>query len=129
MTTIPRKHNFFAPGENSHSRSEIFETLVRTPDLFIEKIVSNGQSTPSGEWYDQEQDEWVILLSGTATLIFEKNGILEMNSGDYLLIPAHCRHRVEQTSEEPNCIWLAINYHGHAHDHAHNDDPCQGCAL
>ncbi len=109
MPAIPGKHNIFTPGDNSLAAGEVFEDLIRTPGLLIEKIVSHGKSTPVEEWYDQEQDEWVILLSGTATLKFENNEMIEMTAGDYLLIPAHCRHRVKKTSKEPGCIWLAIH--------------------
>ncbi|MEA5533507.1 cupin domain-containing protein [Crocosphaera sp. XPORK-15E] len=88
---------------------ELFEPLLSTKDLLIERIISTGQTTPSGEWYDQERDEWVILLQGEAKLTYETGETYQLIAGDYLLIPAHQRHRVNYTSSEPPCIWLAIH--------------------
>ncbi|MEA5510431.1 cupin domain-containing protein [Crocosphaera sp. UHCC 0190] len=90
---------------------ELFEPLLSTKDLLIERIISTGQTTPSGEWYDQERDEWVILLQGEAQLTYETGATYKLIPGGYLLIPAHQRHRVDYTSSNPPCIWLAI--HGH----------------
>ncbi|MGV2830726.1 cupin domain-containing protein [Myxosarcina sp. GI1(2024)] len=88
---------------------ELFQSLFSTESISIERIVSTGQRTPPGEWYDQERDEWVILLRGTAELRARDNRI-ELNQGDYLYIPAHQKHRVEYTSSDPACIWLAIHF-------------------
>jgi cupin 2 domain-containing protein len=88
---------------------ECCETLLERPGARIERIVSTGQATPPGEWYDQGGDEWVALLSGRATLSFERGGRLELAPGDWLLIPAHARHRVEATSTDPPCVWLAVH--------------------
>lgn len=88
---------------------EEFESLFTTRDVLIERIISTGQITPEGEWYDQERDEWVVLLEGKAVLGFENNERLDMVKGDYLLIPAHCKHRVLYTQTDPPCIWLAVH--------------------
>ena len=64
----------------------------------IERIISTGQSTLPGEWYDQNKDEWVILLQGEAILSYEDGSQIKLTVGDYLLIPAHQKHRVEYTS-------------------------------
>lgn len=88
---------------------EQFEILAEAKQLRIERILSIGQTTPFGEWYDQDRDEWVILLQGEAELAYEDNIRQRLKAGDYLLIPAHCRHRVEYTSTEPPCIWLAVH--------------------
>jgi len=90
-------------------REERFDDILRTDDLLIERIVSTGQATPEGEWYDQEKDEWVILLQGRATLRFESGQTTHLSPGDHLLIPAHCRHRVEKTSVNPPCVWIAVH--------------------
>lgn len=71
----------------------------------IERIVSNGHGSPDGFWYDQGEDEWVTILQGEAVLAFEKY-TATLRTGDCLLIPAHCRHRVECTSRP--CIWLCV---------------------
>ena len=90
---------------------EIFETLLKTEHFKLERIVSAGQATPSGEWYDQDTDEWVILLSGSAGLLFEGDDeVFVMNPGDYVHIPAHRRHRVEWTDVKQKTIWLALHY-------------------
>ncbi len=87
------------------------ETLLRTDCLRLERILSTGQSTPHGQWYDQDADEWVVLLSGKAGLLFQgKKEICVMQPGDYLLIPAHTRHRVEWTEAGKETVWLAVHY-------------------
>ncbi len=88
---------------------ESFEPLASSSQVLVERIISTGQTTPAGEWYDQERDEWVILLQGQARLSFGSGSQIHLQTGDYLLIPAHHRHRVEYTSTEPPCIWLAIH--------------------
>ena len=90
------------------SGEEISETLFRTDCLRLERILSTGQSTPPGQWFDQDADEWVVLLSGSAGLLFEgERAICDMQPGDYLLIPAHTRHRVEWTAAGKDTVWLA----------------------
>ena len=90
---------------------ELFECIFKKDSLLIERIVSNGHVTPAGQWYDQTEDEWVILLQGQATLLFEKpQRLVRLTPGDYLLIPAHTRHRVEWTLPDFNTIWLAVHF-------------------
>ncbi len=88
---------------------ELFETICEYPNLRLERIVSSGQTTPPGQWYNQAQDEWVIVLQGEATLTYDNGSNLSMSPGDYVLLPAHTRHRVDFTSQEPPCIWLAVH--------------------
>lgn len=89
--------------------AEQFESILHNQSLLIERIISTGQTTPQGEWYDQEQDEWVILLQGEATLSYADGSQIQLKPGDYLLISAHQKHRVEYTSTNPPCIWLALH--------------------
>ena len=90
---------------------EIFESLAGSPAVRIERIVSTGQATPAKQWYDQQRDEWVALIRGAAGLRFEDNPeMVELKPGDYLKIPAHCRHRVEWTDPEQVTIWIAVHY-------------------
>ncbi len=92
---------------------ELFTELATGGKVRVERIVSDGHVSPEGYWYDQEQNEWVLLISGSAVLAIEsETGIekIELQSGDYLLIPAHQRHRVESTSKTEKTIWLAIFY-------------------
>lgn len=89
---------------------EVFETLATSNNVKIERIVSKGHTTPPTEWYDQEQAEWVILLSGKAKLKYEADSsIVDLNPGDYLFIPPHVKHRVEWTDPNVESIWLAIH--------------------
>jgi len=103
------KRNVFEPVDEADGHSEIFEEIIRTDNLLVERIVSHGQATPEGEWYDQDKDEWVILLSGRAILKFDTGETLEMGAGDHVFLRSHQRHRVEFTSKDPGCIWLALH--------------------
>ena len=92
---------------NQHP-SVSLEVLAHGHNSRVERIVSTGQTTPEGQWYDQEQDEWVALLSGNAELTWKDGEKTKLKAGDWLLIPAHARHRVTYTSTEPPCVWLAF---------------------
>ncbi len=90
---------------------EVFETLIETPSFRLERIISDGHGTPVGEWFDQEGNEWVVLLRGSAGFRFEDEAELRvLEAGDYLHIDAHRRHRVEWTDPEEKTIWLALHY-------------------
>ncbi|MBS1257614.1 MAG: hypothetical protein MAG551_00658 [Candidatus Scalindua arabica] len=102
--------NIFS-GIKNQSPEEIFETIIKTNQLKIERIVSHGHATRKGYWYDQDNDEWVIVLKGSAGLIFEGNRKeVIMKPGDYVNIPAHQKHRVEWTDANEETIWLAVRY-------------------
>ena len=88
--------------------AEEFTDLIPDRGVKIERIVSSGQTSPAGEWYDQDRDEWVVLIQGEAVLEYEDGGKLRLNAGDHVLIPAHRRHRVDYTSRTPPCIWIAV---------------------
>ena len=88
---------------------ELCEFLLSAENILIERIISTGQTTPPGEWYDQDRDEWVILLQGFASLAYADGSTIKLAPGDYLFIPAHQKHRVEYTTSEPPCIWLAVH--------------------
>lgn len=88
---------------------EVFESLLSSQNILIERIISTGQITPTGQWYDQDKDEWVILLQGEAELSYEDGSRIMLKKGDYVLLNARQKHRVEYTSVNPPCIWLAIH--------------------
>jgi cupin 2 domain-containing protein len=90
---------------------EIFETIIANNDILIERIVSKGHFSPSDFWYDQGRDEWVSVLQGQAGIMWENGEIIHLHKGDWILIPAHKKHRVAYTTSAPPCIWLAV--HGH----------------
>lgn len=103
-------NNIFAdiPGQLPE---ELFTTLLQHKNLKIERIVSRGHANPEDQWYDQDHDEWVLLVQGEAILeLAEQRQLTKLHAGDYLLIPAHCKHRVEWTKPEIDNIWLAIHY-------------------
>ncbi|MEB4591142.1 cupin domain-containing protein [Candidatus Thiothrix sp. Deng01] len=88
---------------------ELFETLLESAAVRIERIVSRGHVTPPGDWYDQEQDEWVLLLQGEARLAYaDREAELCLQAGDYVLIRAHERHRVAFTATDQDTVWLAV---------------------
>lgn len=91
-------------------KEELFEELLCRDGLKIERIVSNGHISPENEWYDQDNNEWVILLQGEAILSFESGEDVKLESGDYINIPAHTRHKVSWTTPQSKTIWLALHY-------------------
>jgi len=91
--------------------SEHFDTLLQLDEGHIERIVSQGQCSPEHFWYDQHDNEWILVLTGRAGLQFEDEAeIVELGPGDYLNIPAHVRHRVAWTAEDVPTVWLAVHY-------------------
>jgi cupin 2 domain-containing protein len=88
---------------------EIVDILLERPGIRIERIVSTGQATAQGQWYDQDRDEWVLVVAGAARLRIEgEDEDRELGAGDFIMLPVHCRHRVTWTQESPPTIWLAI---------------------
>ena len=98
--------NIFAVHDQA-ADGEHFLTLFENSSGKIERIVSRSHSSPIGFWYDQDEDEWVIVLRGTAALEFAGGEIFEMTEGDYVVIPRGVRHRVARTGE--NTVWLAAH--------------------
>lgn len=103
------KHNIFQIPFALNLEQEYSEAIIPDKGVLIERIISTGQASPEGFWYDQERDEWVVLLQGMARLLWEDGKVLEMQAGDWVFIPAHERHRVDWTSQDPPCIWLAVH--------------------
>jgi len=95
---------------------ELIEVLAEgTGHLRIVRLVSQGQASPDGFWYDQEEHEWVVLLKGSAVMSFESPisgaiDVIALTPGDWIEIPAHAKHRVESTSAEDNTVWLAVHW-------------------
>ena len=88
---------------------EHFDVLLQTSTITVERIISTGQVTPLGQWYNQDRAEWVVLLQGSAQIIYHTGEVFNLLKGDYLLIAAHQKHRVSFTSQDPPCIWLALH--------------------
>ncbi|MES2594739.1 MAG: cupin domain-containing protein [Verrucomicrobiota bacterium] len=91
----------------STTGEEIFTTLFEKRGVKIERIDSFGQASPEGFWYDQPQEEWVLLVKGSATLEIEGQAALELCAGDHVLIPARVRHRVAGTTAD--ALWVAVH--------------------
>jgi cupin 2 domain-containing protein len=91
--------------------AESVDILLRRPGVRIERIVSLGQASPPGFWYDQDEGEWVLLLSGAARLRFEDEPkIRQLAPGDVIDVSPHRRHRIEWTDPSTPTIWLAVFY-------------------
>ncbi len=89
---------------------EVFDLLLQNNQIKIERIISKGQSSPKSGWYNQDKNEWVIVLKGEAVISFENNKEVNLKVGSYLDIPAHIKHKVKWTDPETETIWLAVFY-------------------
>lgn len=88
---------------------EVVEVILETPTARLERIVSYGHASPRGFWYDQEDAEWVTVLSGRARLRFEdETEGRTLGPGDQVYIAPHRRHRVVETGVREPTIWLAL---------------------
>jgi cupin 2 domain-containing protein len=102
--------NLFS-GIPQHIPAELFTSLLEAPGVKIERIVSHGHASPPDFWYDQDRNEWVIVLTGAARLRFENDEqLIDMKPGDFVHIPAHRRHRVDWTALDEATVWLAVHY-------------------
>ena len=90
---------------------ELITILAEGKNFRFERIVSKGHTSPKGFWYDQNENEFVLLLKGKAEILFEdKAKPVTLSEGDYINIPAHKKHRVEWTDPKTETIWLALFY-------------------
>ena len=89
---------------------EHFDRLVDNGSVGIERIVSKGHRSPESGWYDQQRNEWVMILKGEAILLFENDSSIRLKAGDYINIEAHRKHKVEWTTPDTETIWLAVHY-------------------
>jgi cupin 2 domain-containing protein len=104
----PPTRNLLSPLPPSTAH-EAVTTILARPGARLERIVSNGEASPPGFWYDQSCEEWVMVLAGAARLEIEgEAGERTLAPGDSLLLPAHCRHRVTWTDPDAPTVWLAL---------------------
>ncbi|UUM32869.1 cupin domain-containing protein [Vibrio japonicus] len=89
---------------------EIFEDLLCSNGIKIERILSYGHTSPNDGWYDQEDNEWVLLLKGYGVIEFDDGRVVRLATGDYLNIKAHVKHKVVETCPDEVTIWLAVFY-------------------
>ncbi len=92
------------------AQGEVFEALVTGGDVLVERIVSQGQASPPGFWYEQARAEWVLLLRGAARLQWEDGSEVALQRGDHVLIAAGRRHRVAWTDPSGPTVWLAVHF-------------------
>jgi cupin 2 domain-containing protein len=111
--TVPAGGNLF-DGYLASLPAERFDVLVERPGVRLQRIVSTAQATPPGQWYDQDDDEWVVVLRGSAGLRFQDaDAVVTLRPGDWRLIPARCRHRVDWTDPDQPTVWLALHLRAH----------------
>ena len=108
FSEMPKLKNIFAEIPASVENDEVFEQILQSGPVRIERIVSKGQVSSHDFWYDQEEHEWVIVLQGNARIQLADGEIIELQQWDYYLITAHQKHRVVYTSSTPPCVWLAV---------------------
>jgi len=89
---------------------EQIEELLNQPNVKIERILSKGQTSPEVGWYDQDENEWVVVLQGPGEITFEDGDKVQLESGDYINIPAHRKHKVSWTDPDNVTVWLAVFY-------------------
>jgi cupin 2 domain-containing protein len=112
LLAAPLRHGNLLTGVPARQADERIEPLACGAGVRIERIVSTGQASPPGFWYDQPGDEFVVLLAGAARLRFEDGELerdFELGPGDWVEIPVHVRHRVEWTQADPPTVWLAVH--------------------
>lgn len=102
--------NLFAHLPQTSLPKELLEELINGREFKVVRIVSTGHTAPASGWYNQDMHEWVILLQGAATISFDDGREAKLSPGDYLMIPAHCKHRVSWTQPDAPTVWLAIYY-------------------
>lgn len=94
-------------GISEAGEEEQFDCILKGRNYRIDRIVSSGHTSPEGFYYDQEDDEWIMLVQGETVLELEGE-FIEMKAGDCLFLPKNCKHRIERTSIEPACVWLCV---------------------
>ncbi len=99
-----------SPVPSKEFPEEFIKEIFSTNTFRIEQIVSKGHYSPKGFWYDQQENEWVLLVKGAGELEFEDGEIIQLGVGDYINIPAHKKHRVSWTDPKEETVWLAIFY-------------------
>ncbi|ANS87049.1 hypothetical protein VSVS12_03340 [Vibrio scophthalmi] len=90
--------------------AEVFEELINTAGVRIERIISHGHTSPEQGWYDQAEHEWVLVLSGFGVIEYDDGQVFHLQHGDYLNIPAQQKHRVIETAADEPTVWLAMFY-------------------
>jgi len=109
MSTLHNESIFKIPNPLS-IEFELFQPIISNDNISIERIISSGQSTPAGQWLEDDRNEWVVLLQGESEISFEDGTNKLLSAGDHIFIEKNKKHCVVRTSENPLCIWLAVYY-------------------
>jgi cupin 2 domain-containing protein len=110
MSAPPAAGSLFDHLPDDDFEAEQFDTLLEGGRFRLLRIVSNGQTTPDGQWLDQDDDEWVVVITGAAVVRLEgEEQARALTPGEWLFLPAHCRHRVEWTAPDQPTVWLALH--------------------
>lgn len=109
MGAVPAVANLFADLPDAR-RGEVFDAVLARRGLRIERIVSHGQATPADAPFVQEENEWVLVLRGTAGIRLEGAGEVALVAGDHMLIPGGVRHWVTRTDPDAPTLWLAVHF-------------------
>ena len=83
---------------------EAVERLLALPGVAIEQILSGALDAPLH--FRQEHDEWVVLPSGSASLVVAGTEV-DLEAGEWLFLPAGVQHSVVSTA--PGSSWLAVH--------------------
>ncbi|SDC99025.1 cupin 2 domain-containing protein [Cupriavidus sp. YR651] len=113
MAIMATSHGNLLHDVPSGAPDEVFTALLQRQaagEVTIERIVSNGQSSPPGFWYDNPQDEWVLVVAGSGAVETDTGAMHKLVPGDWLHLPAHCRHRVAWTDPAQPTVWLAVHF-------------------
>lgn len=105
---VPNKEKYLEIPVAWDGVEEYIEVLLSGDGWHLERIISKGHISPSDFWYNQAENEWVMVLQGVGEISWEDGSRTILNVGEGVLIPQKCRHRVSMTSSVPECIWLAL---------------------
>ncbi|MBU1220099.1 cupin domain-containing protein [Myxococcota bacterium] len=100
----------FLDGVPESFDTEFLTDFISTTDVLIERIVSYGQPSPEGFWYDNERGELVFVIEGEGEVEFDNGKTYQLSKGQFLNIPAHAKHRVNKTASGRKTVWLCIYY-------------------
>ncbi|MGP8209278.1 MAG: cupin domain-containing protein [Acidimicrobiales bacterium] len=96
------------PGESSPARGEALFPLLGAPGLEVRQVLSGELEAPVD--YLQEEDEWALVVTGSALLEVD-DAVIELGPGDWVWLPAGTPHRLLRT--EPGTSWVTVHHRPH----------------
>ncbi len=62
---------------------ELVDILAEGKKFRLERVVSKGHTSPKGFWYDQVENEFILLLKGEAEVLFKDDAKpIRLSEGD-----------------------------------------------